>query len=176
MRCSTELFGGRQYVALAVAAVLAATAHRWEQASVDLAPPANCFRVAVSVASGAAWRPQKMRGWRAERESGWISCGTGTCGSSSAASKSCRSAILPWRPAGNSRLPRRGWRWRPDARCGPATQPGPAGLCCRRGGPNPAAGLVLSALEPGVPATLHFLGPLLPSPLAARIYSLRLRR
>lgn len=40
----------------------------------------------------------------AARESGWISCGTGTCGSSSAASRSCPSAIPRSRPAGNWRL------------------------------------------------------------------------
>lgn len=37
----------------------------------------------------------------AARESGWISCETGTCGSSSAASRSCPSVILRSRPAGN---------------------------------------------------------------------------
>ncbi|XP_052598099.1 geranylgeranyl transferase type-1 subunit beta isoform X1 [Peromyscus californicus insignis] len=79
-------------------------------ARVDFAPPANCFRVAASVASGAAWRPRRTRSWwGAERESGWISCGTGTCGSSSAASRSCRSGILRWRPAG-SNLNRCGFR------------------------------------------------------------------
>lgn len=53
----------------------------------------------------------------AARESAWISCETGTCGSSSAASRSCPSVILRSRPAGN---------WWPRA-TGWARGPGPSG-------------------------------------------------
>lgn len=60
-----------------------------------------------------------------------------------------------------------------DARRGPATEPGPAGLRCRRAGLNPEPGLDLPALGPGLPSRMHFLGPLLTSPPAARTYSWR---
>ncbi|XP_059031815.1 geranylgeranyl transferase type-1 subunit beta isoform X1 [Mustela lutreola] len=76
----------------------------------SLTPRAKCFRVAADVASAAAWRPRRKSGRRgAVRERGWISCETGTCGSSSAASRSCPSVILRSRPAG-SNLNRCGFR------------------------------------------------------------------
>lgn len=68
----------------------------------SLTPHAKCFRVAADVASAAAWRRRRKSGrLGAVRESGWISCETGTCGSSSAACRSCPSVILRSRPAGN---------------------------------------------------------------------------
>lgn len=85
----------------------------------SFAPLAKCFRVTAGVASAAAWRPRRTGSWRGTaKESGWISCGTGTCGSSSAASRSCRSAILRWRPAGN---------WWPQS-TEPARGPGPGAV------------------------------------------------
>ncbi|XP_044119038.1 geranylgeranyl transferase type-1 subunit beta isoform X1 [Neovison vison] len=76
----------------------------------SLTPHAKCFRVAADVASAAAWRRRRKSGrLGAVRESGWISCETGTCGSSSAACRSCPSVILRSRPAG-SNLNRCGFR------------------------------------------------------------------
>jgi hypothetical protein len=132
-------------------------------ARVDFTPRPNCFRIAVGVTSGAAWPPPRTTGWRgAEKENGWISCGTGTCGSFSAASRSCRSGIPRWRPAGNWTLPRRGCRWRPSG-CAPRT--GWTAGTCRvalppgLAGPSPRS---LPCPRPPAPRYSHCLRPGLP--------------
>lgn len=136
---------------------------------------ANCFRIAVAVTSGATWRPRRTTGYlEAEKESGWISCGTGTCGSSNAASRSCPSGILRWRPAGNSRLPRAGGGGPQDAHRGAAGLRGPAGLRCCRTGLTPSPALPSLLWAPGsLPLSTSFAPALLlASPLAARTYCL----
>lgn len=114
----------------------------------SFAPLANCFRVAAGVASAAAWRPRRTGSWRGTgKESGWISCGTGTCGSSSAASRFYRSAILRWRPAGN---------WWPQS-TGPARRPGPGGTAPE--GSRASAHLAPLRASPPRWACGHFFPP-----------------
>lgn len=122
---------------------------------------ANCFRVAADVASAAAWRPRRTSVRRgAVRESGWISCETGTCGSSSAASRSCLSVILRSRPAGDWWPWSSGWGRSPVAAerrrgaCAAAhpALPGasPLGRVCRGSPPASYGGRTGGAVRPGL--------------------------
>ena len=122
---------------------------------------ANCFRVAADVASAAAWRPRRTSVRRgAVRESGWISCETGTCGSSSAASRSCLSVILRSKPAGDWWPWSSGWGRSPAAAerrrgaCAAAhpALPGasPLGRVCRGSPPSSYGGGTGGAVRPGL--------------------------
>uniref|UniRef100_A0A8C3Y719 Geranylgeranyl transferase type-1 subunit beta n=1 Tax=Catharus ustulatus TaxID=91951 RepID=A0A8C3Y719_CATUS len=69
----------------------------------SVSPPraGDAIRARRARAAAARWRWRRRRRVR-ESRSGLTSCGSGTCASSSAASRSCPSATRPWRPAGSN--------------------------------------------------------------------------